>query len=43
MIRSCFVNHPFFCVRTVGILIQAHNCIDTLSENYIKHYLLIDF
>lgn len=19
MIRSCFVNHPFFCVRTVGI------------------------
>lgn len=18
MIRSCFVNHPFFCVRTVG-------------------------
>lgn len=29
MIRSCFVNHPFFCVRTVGtsskhIIVSIH-------------------
>lgn len=34
MIRSCFVNHPFFCVRKVGI--SSKHIIVSIHYSEIK-------